>query len=136
MSRGRGRKVPLVRHIPPSRGKQLSPQLSQRLIRLKKGGEQEESSVEVTLYATRESSSTRMRRIEGTFISMSIHVYIQYSTVIAVQSLSMPMFMSCCCDAVRRGRLNDVTNVSRHGTVIGRERQRESVCERKPRDGG
>lgn len=49
--------------------------------------------------------------------------------VIAVQSLSMPMFMSCCGDAVRRGRLNDVTNVSRHGTVIGRERERESTRE-------
>lgn len=74
MSRGRGRKVPLVRHTGGNRGKQVSPQLSQRLIRLMKGGEQEESSVEVTLYATRESSSTRMRRMEGTFISMSIHV--------------------------------------------------------------
>lgn len=70
-------------HVPRPREKSsfgaayraLSPQLSQRLIRLKKGGEQEESSVEVTLYATRESSSTRMRRIEGTFTSMSIHVY-------------------------------------------------------------
>lgn len=61
----------MVRHTGGNRGKQLS----QRLIRLKKGGEQEESSVEVTLYATRESSSTRMRRIEGTFLSMSIHVY-------------------------------------------------------------
>lgn len=52
-----------------------------------------------------------------------------FAMVIAVQSLSMPMFMSCCGDAVRRGRLNDVTNVSRHGTVIGRERERERAQE-------
>lgn len=50
MSRGRGRKVgfdlvckvPLVRHTGGNRGKQLSPQLSQRLIRLKKGGGEKE----------------------------------------------------------------------------------------------
>lgn len=86
MSRGRGRKVPLVRHTGGNRGKQLSALSSQRLIRLKKGGEQEESSVEVTLYATRESSSTRMRRIEGTFTSMSIHFYNGDSCAIPVHA--------------------------------------------------